>query len=269
MEYDTRAKAAADRLIESMSTVNSQPAVVDPGRAGVVSVLGSSDAARGVVRALLCQPAVRHAPDDVGVAIVTGGEDREWAKWLPHTHEPDATGEAKVVPLAAEDFEGIAGYLRTRLEQAAERPDVRHTEAGAPRAAPASAMLGPAVLRLVEPMPVLVVHRGSEKPSVPDRIRVEVRRAAAPVGGTPFSRTRAPALSPCRPPKAITTTRSWWRQKNSEMWARTTPLSAPDLPGPGPKELGTLVPKQVLTNSPRSARPEVPRRARRTVHRQP
>ncbi|MFC4033944.1 type VII secretion protein EccCa [Streptomyces polygonati] len=125
VEYDTRAKAAADRLIESMSTVGGQPALVDLGRAGIVSVLGPAGAARGVVRAVLCQIAVLHAPDDVTVAIATGGEDWEWAKWLPHTHEPDATGQAGVVPLVAEDFEGIADHLRTRLEQAAARPAAR------------------------------------------------------------------------------------------------------------------------------------------------
>ncbi|OON71824.1 type VII secretion protein EccCa [Streptomyces tsukubensis] len=125
VEYDTRAKAAADRLIESMITVGGQPAVVDLGRAGVVSVLGPSDTARGVVRAVLSQIAVLHAPDDVAVAIATGGEDWEWAKWLPHAHEAEATGEAGVVPLVAEDFESIADYLRKRLDQAAGQPGAR------------------------------------------------------------------------------------------------------------------------------------------------
>ncbi|MYS19082.1 DNA segregation ATPase FtsK/SpoIIIE, S-DNA-T family [Streptomyces sp. DvalAA-14] len=125
VEYDTRAKASADRLIASMSTVGSQPAVVDLAKAGIVSVLGPSGAGRGVVRAMLCQIGVLHAPDDVAVAIATGGEDWEWAKWLPHTHEPDATGDAGVVPLVAEDFEGIADHVRTRLEQAAARPAAR------------------------------------------------------------------------------------------------------------------------------------------------
>ncbi|MFF3561807.1 type VII secretion protein EccCa [Streptomyces sp. NPDC002574] len=125
VEYDPRAKAAADRLVESMSVVGNQPAVLDLAKAGVVSVLGPSKAAREVVRALLCQIAVLHAPDDVGIAIATGGEDWNWAKWLPHTHEPDATGEAGVVPLVAEDFEGIADHLQQVLEAAAQQPSRR------------------------------------------------------------------------------------------------------------------------------------------------
>jgi S-DNA-T family DNA segregation ATPase FtsK/SpoIIIE len=124
VEYDSRAKAAADRLITSMSTVSSQPAVVNLARAGVVSVVGPFAVARGVVRAMLCQVVVLHAPDDVAVALVTGGEDWEWAKWLPHTHEPETSGEAGVVPLVAEDFEGIADYLQTALD-AARQPQAR------------------------------------------------------------------------------------------------------------------------------------------------
>ncbi len=126
VEYDERAKAAADRLIASMSTVGSQQAVVDLARAGVVSVLGPQEVARGTVRAMLCQVAVLHAPDDVTVAIATGGEDWTWAKWLPHTHEPDASGDAGVVPLVAEAFEGIADYLRAALDAAARQP-ARHS----------------------------------------------------------------------------------------------------------------------------------------------
>ena len=122
VEYDTRAKAAADRLIAQVSMVGSQPAVVDLAKAGVVSVLGPVGVARGIARAMLCQVAVLHAPDDVAVAVVTGGEEWDWAKWLPHTHEPEARGDAGVVPLVAEDFEGIADYLQAALDRAADQP---------------------------------------------------------------------------------------------------------------------------------------------------
>lgn len=125
VEYDPRAKAAADRLVDSMSVVADQPAVLDLAKAGVVSVLGPPKPAREAVRALLCQIAVLHAPDDVGIAVATGGEDWNWAKWLPHTHEPDAGGDAGVVPLVAEDFEGIADHVQRALEAAAQQPSRR------------------------------------------------------------------------------------------------------------------------------------------------
>ncbi|MFD3582543.1 type VII secretion protein EccCa [Streptomyces sp. NPDC058683] len=125
VEYDPRAKTAADRLVDSMSVVGDQPAVLDLAKAGVVSVLGPSKVARAAVRALLCQIAVLHAPDDVGIAVATGGEDWNWAKWLPHTHEPDTAGEAGVVPLVAEDFEGIADHVQRALEAAVQQPSRR------------------------------------------------------------------------------------------------------------------------------------------------
>ncbi|MCB5906944.1 type VII secretion protein EccCa [Streptomyces pinistramenti] len=124
VEYDARARAAADRLIEGTATVGHQPATVDLDRSGVVSVLGPAGRARGVARALLTQVAVLHAPDDVCLTVVTGGAedaDWEWAKWLPHTHENDASGEAGVVPLVAEDFDGVADRLDAWLTAAKEQ----------------------------------------------------------------------------------------------------------------------------------------------------
>ncbi|TSB19214.1 type VII secretion protein EccCa [Streptomyces sp. NBC_01525] len=124
VEYDTRAKAAADRLIENTSSVGHQPATVDLDQSGVISVVGPAGRARGVARALLSQVAVLHAPDDVCLTVVTGGSEDaqwEWAKWLPHTHEEDATGEAGVVPLVAEDFDGVADHLAAWLTAAHEQ----------------------------------------------------------------------------------------------------------------------------------------------------
>ncbi|WP_329433900.1 type VII secretion protein EccCa [Streptomyces anthocyanicus] len=121
VEYDPDAKAAADRLMKSMSSVGNQPAVVDLARAGVVTVLGPAEVARGVARAMVCQVGVLHAPDDVGLAVVSGGGDWKWAKWLPHTHEPDATGPAGVVPLVAKEFDNIADHLRTVLDRVVEQ----------------------------------------------------------------------------------------------------------------------------------------------------
>ncbi|AEW94669.1 MULTISPECIES: type VII secretion protein EccC [Streptomycetaceae] len=123
VEYDPRARAAAERLVAATADVGHQPATVDLAEAGVVSVLGPAARASAVARALVTQAAVLHAPDDVAIAVVTGGEDGadwEWAKWLPHTQEPDATGPAGVVPLVAEDFEGIADHLQQHITAARE-----------------------------------------------------------------------------------------------------------------------------------------------------
>ncbi|HEV7934568.1 MAG TPA: type VII secretion protein EccCa [Actinomadura sp.] len=120
VEYDARSLYAADELVQSQTMVERQPAWIDVGRAGVVSLLGPAVETEAAVTALLCQLGTLHAPDDVQIAMVTSGDARwEWAKWLPHTHEPDTREHgAEVVPLVAEDMEGLADYLEAALDRA-------------------------------------------------------------------------------------------------------------------------------------------------------
>ncbi|MCO6005331.1 type VII secretion protein EccCa [Actinoallomurus purpureus] len=126
-EYDKQSQRAAARVVAANATVGRQPAWVDLARSGVVSLLGPEEATQAAARALLTQLAVLHAPDDVSVAVCANGAPGwEWAKWLPHTHDPDARGaEAGVVPLVAEDLDGLADYLDDHLtklqNQRAER----------------------------------------------------------------------------------------------------------------------------------------------------
>ncbi|MGY5056056.1 type VII secretion protein EccCa [Streptomyces sp. 900105755] len=211
VEYDPRAKTAADRLVDSMSVVGDQPAVLDLAKAGVVSVLGPPKVARAVVRALLCQIAVLHAPDDVGIAVATGGEDWNWAKWLPHTHEPDATGEAGVVPLVAEDFEGIADHLQQALEAAAQQPSRRLSLTGQdgpdtrrrlvvvldrylPRAAWARSPLAAELLAAAGPQSALTViclveHENDEPTRADVRVRLDAHGAVTVEGRRADART--------------------------------------------------------------------------------
>ncbi|MGI5230636.1 type VII secretion protein EccCa [Actinoallomurus sp. CA-142502] len=120
VEYDARSLYAAEELVETHSTVERQPAWIDAGRAGVVSLLGPDAETEAAAAALLCQLATLHAPDDVQVAVVTSGDARwEWVKWLPHTHEPDTRERgAEVVPLVAENLGGLADYLEGALDRA-------------------------------------------------------------------------------------------------------------------------------------------------------
>jgi DNA segregation ATPase FtsK/SpoIIIE, S-DNA-T family len=119
-EYDKQSQRAAKQVKEANATVGGQPAWLDLGRSGVVSLLGPAEATRAAARALLTQLAVLHAPDDVTVAVcANGAPDWEWAKWLPHTHDQDATEvEAGVVSLVAENLDGLADYLDDQLTQA-------------------------------------------------------------------------------------------------------------------------------------------------------
>ncbi|MFJ3639694.1 type VII secretion protein EccCa [Streptomyces sp. NPDC090108] len=217
VEYDQRAKQAADRLIESTATVGCQPAVVDLSRGGVVSVLGPAEVARGVVRAMVCQIGVLHSPDDVGLVVVAGDGDWEWAKWLPHTHEPEATGDAGVVPLVAQDIGGVADHLQTTLDQALEQsasrrgvlerdqPDARRRtvvvlDGYDPRADWARSQLVAELLRTAGPQSgitvVCVVQRESDEPSRADvRVRVE-HSGMLTLDARPPQRGAAPLVEP-------------------------------------------------------------------------
>jgi len=121
IEYDLPSVRAAEELVQVHGTVERQPAWIDIGQAGVVSILGSREEIRSAGTVLLCQLAVLHAPDDVQVVVVTGGDPEwEWAKWLPHTHEPDGDeSDAEVVPLVAESLDGLTDYLEAELGRAA------------------------------------------------------------------------------------------------------------------------------------------------------
>ncbi|MDN3354938.1 type VII secretion protein EccCa [Actinomadura sp. DC4] len=120
VDYDPRSVHASEELVRVHGTVEDQPAWVDVGRAGVVSLLGPDEETRAAGTALLCQLAVLHAPDDVRVAVVTGGhQEWEWAKWLPHTHEPDTRERGvEVVPLVAAKLDDLSDHLEDELERA-------------------------------------------------------------------------------------------------------------------------------------------------------
>ncbi|RKR89415.1 S-DNA-T family DNA segregation ATPase FtsK/SpoIIIE [Micromonospora pisi] len=121
-EYDRSLMGEAEALIADHRTVGEQPAWLDLARCGVVSLVGSERVTRALARSLVLQIAALHAPEDVTIAVHTGGADGwEWAKWLPHTHEPGAAAsEAGVTSLVAEDLERLADYLERERDRARE-----------------------------------------------------------------------------------------------------------------------------------------------------
>lgn len=75
---------------------------------------GESDsAAQALARAMLCQLATFHAPDDLLIAVCAGPERRaawEWVKWLPHAQHPsrtDALGSVRLVTSSAAQLEKL------------------------------------------------------------------------------------------------------------------------------------------------------------------
>ncbi|QIQ03515.1 type VII secretion protein EccCa [Streptomyces liangshanensis] len=155
-EFEPLSQRAAEKLTRDYAWVGLQPACVDLARTGVVSLLGTKERTRSTAAALLLQLAVLHAPDDVqlvvldGDAAAKGDGPREagtattdspwsWVKWLPHTHESDASSSgAGLVPTIAGRLDGVADVLERRLERArAERserstvlPSLRNADPG-------------------------------------------------------------------------------------------------------------------------------------------
>ncbi|MER7413357.1 MULTISPECIES: type VII secretion protein EccCa [Streptomyces] len=122
IDVDTESRHAAAELVRTLGTVDNQAAWLDLRASGVVSLLGPPERTRELARTMLLQLSVLHAPDDVRVAVVTGGNSAwEWAKWLPHAQLPEEAGrrrEQEVVPLLSADLGGLQDHLQSVLDDA-------------------------------------------------------------------------------------------------------------------------------------------------------
>lgn len=80
------------------------------------------EAVRALVRAMLGQLAVFHAPEELWIAFCVSDERRpdwEWAKWLPHTLDPyeeDGAGQARRITADVTELDDLLGA------EFAERP---------------------------------------------------------------------------------------------------------------------------------------------------
>ncbi|HWM58063.1 MAG TPA: type VII secretion protein EccCa [Pseudonocardia sp.] len=78
------------------------------------------EGARGLVRALLCQAAVFHAPTDLIIMICTRRPDHpywSWVKWLPHAQHPsevDYAGPVRLIDPSLQACEDLLGAELTR-----------------------------------------------------------------------------------------------------------------------------------------------------------
>ncbi len=91
---DPVAVGAIDRLVADRSMVPGLPITVDLRLYPRIAVEGAVDAARGLVRAMICQLTVLHGPDVIDVTAVGGFVDShwDWLKWLPHHGSSRAAG---------------------------------------------------------------------------------------------------------------------------------------------------------------------------------
>lgn len=95
-ETDPVTVSALAQLIRRRSVVTDVPLTVNLSEFGRVTVGGGADAARALLRAMVCQLATAHNPRHVRIATVVDGPTArhwEWLKWLPHHTTADDGGE--------------------------------------------------------------------------------------------------------------------------------------------------------------------------------
>jgi S-DNA-T family DNA segregation ATPase FtsK/SpoIIIE len=141
-QVDAICAHAAHRLLTRCATVDDLPVTLDLAGAGVVAIAGPEHAARALARAVVCQAAAFHAPEDLRI-VPCADDGWDWAKWLPHAQvgRPGA-GPA---PVIARD----AAALRDLLEGEVEERRADHVRRRQADPAPA----GLAVGRTGEPEP--------------------------------------------------------------------------------------------------------------------
>jgi S-DNA-T family DNA segregation ATPase FtsK/SpoIIIE len=94
---------ALRRFIQAHSTIEQAPITISLPTTATVTIDGDSGAARGVLRAMVCQLAVLHPPNQLLIVAVISERNRchwDWLKWLPHNQHPaatDAVGFARMV----------------------------------------------------------------------------------------------------------------------------------------------------------------------------
>ena len=120
-DLDPLAAAALRRFVATHRAVPDLPLKVAMRRFSAVGLSASPerpDAARSLVRALICQAAMYHAPSDLIVMICTARPDApewSWAKWLPHAQHPDELDHAGPVRLIDPSLQALEDWLGTEL----------------------------------------------------------------------------------------------------------------------------------------------------------
>ncbi|SPM28755.1 type VII secretion protein EccCa [Mycobacterium terramassiliense] len=100
---DPVAATALSRFLRAHSTVADAPVAIGLPSGGTVTIDGDATSVRALLRAMICQLAVLHPPDQLLIVGAVGDANREhwdWLKWLPHNQHPaatDAVGSARMV----------------------------------------------------------------------------------------------------------------------------------------------------------------------------
>jgi S-DNA-T family DNA segregation ATPase FtsK/SpoIIIE len=136
-DLDPLSAAALRRFVTTHRAVPDLPLKVSLRRFSAIGVRGAQvGPARAMVRALLCQTAVFHSPQDLIVMVCTDRPehpDWAWVKWLPHAQHPtelDYAGPLRLVDRSLQALEDVLGTELTRRSgfnpHAEPDPDLPH-----------------------------------------------------------------------------------------------------------------------------------------------
>jgi S-DNA-T family DNA segregation ATPase FtsK/SpoIIIE len=111
------------RFTKAHQTVPDLPIPVALRRFTRVEFAGDGQEALGLMRAMVAQLAVLHAPDEMRIAVLGSPAARaewDWVKWLPHNAHPEEQDDAGPVRLAAGDHDELMALLGPEVR---DRPD--------------------------------------------------------------------------------------------------------------------------------------------------
>ncbi|MCM3926246.1 type VII secretion protein EccC, partial [Frankia sp. AiPs1] len=112
-DLDPMCAASLRRFLLAYAVVPDLPVVMALDGFSRVHLRGADERARALARALVCQAATFHAPDDLMVACCVAEPLRpewEWVKWLPHALHPrrtDALGPQRLVAASVSGLEAM------------------------------------------------------------------------------------------------------------------------------------------------------------------
>lgn len=108
---------ALRRFLHTYAAIADAPVTIGLRDLDTVTIRGDPARARALLRAMICQLAVLHAPDGLRIAAAISDCHRchwEWLKWLPHHQHPTASdggGPARMAYRTRAEAEAAAGAL--------------------------------------------------------------------------------------------------------------------------------------------------------------
>ncbi|MFI6444309.1 type VII secretion protein EccCa [Kitasatospora sp. NPDC050543] len=153
-DLEPLAAVSLRRFTKAHQTVPHLPVPVALKRFTSVEFAGEAGSVLDLMRSMVGQLAVLHAPDELRVALLGGASARaewDWLKWLPHNAHPDEQDAAGPVRLAAENVDALMDLLGQEVRDRPEHDPAASPSVGEPfvvvvaqgvRIPPSSRLLG-------------------------------------------------------------------------------------------------------------------------------